>query len=123
MPQVEPSPAATWVQTWSPVTATGRAEFVVSPRPSCPWRLNPQHIIPPAWVTPQVWAQAALSWSHDVPPATTVGRVRVVTVPSPSSPKSLAPQQYAAPADVTAHECQPPVVTEFQSVRVPTRCG
>ena len=80
-------------------------------------------MIRPVWVTPQVWAQAALSWSHDVPPATAVGRVRVVVVASPTSPKSLCPQQYAARPSSSAHECQPPVVTDAQSVRVPTRCG
>ncbi len=114
---------ATWVQTWSPTTATGCAELVASPRPSWPCRLKPQHSIRPVCVTPQVCPEAALSWSHDVSPSTGVGVLRVEIVPSPSSPKSFPPQQNAVPPVVSAQVCQPPVVTDSQSVRVPTRCG
>ena len=46
----------------------------------------------------------------------------MLVVPSPTSPKPLSPA-VAAPAVVKAHECQPPMVTDAESVRVPTRCG
>jgi len=70
---------------------------------------------------PQVWAHAVLSWSQVAPVSTGTGAARVVVVPSPTSPKLLWPQQNACPATSRAHECQPPVVTDSQSLAVPTR--
>src|SRR6185312_3614072 len=87
----------------NPVTSTGVKLSILTPLPSWPFELLPQHLTPPALVNAQAWlAPVASAMTPLLSPLTGVGVWRSVFVPSPISPWSFNPQQETPPAVVIA---------------------
>src|SRR5215831_8245604 len=89
-----------------PLTATGTADQVVSPVPSAPRWLLPQHHAAPSVARAHVWSPPeAIAWNAS-PPDTGAGAVPAPppTRPRPSPPHWFTPQHSAVPEVVSAHE-------------------
>src|SRR5690606_18254620 len=89
-------------------TRTGRVRTFVSPVPSWPSSLAPQHQPRPVTSTAHVCIMPASSRASDASTSTRTGAARRAREPSPTWPRSLPPQQYAVPSAPTKQVCVPP---------------
>src|SRR5688572_13500541 len=91
----------------------GTFRLTVSPRPSCPDPLAPQHSrVEPR--TPQVKSYPALIELQPVPPLNTgPGVFRLTLFPVPSWPALLAPQHHSVLLLLMPQVCAAPAETAF----------
>ena len=86
-PHVWNQPAITRTQSVSAPTRVGTSRSVVSPNPSCPSLLDPQHHRDRSVRTPHVFSyEPAVTRAQSVSAPTRVGTSRSVVSPNPSCP-------------------------------------
>ncbi len=101
-----PGPAAIWTTPVSPGTRVSVVlepcvELVV-PRPSSPYRFDPQAQTLPLDSSARMWAPPLATWTMPVRPGVSHGLERLVVVPSPICPQALSPQVATLPPASTA---------------------
>src|SRR5689334_18196375 len=95
----------------------------MSPVPSSPYVLSPQHQAAPSAVRPQTLQKLATSEANRTPVFTAVAPVLRTVSPTPSCPWVLIPQQYAAPPESSPQPNLAPTVIDLNGCGAETDAG
>ena len=117
---VRPGPRST-AGRLAPISPAASPRLVVSPRPSCPSSLKPQHFRVPSSSSAQVWLAPAVtavavrpgprSTERRLVPISLASSPRLVVSPRPSCPTVLRPQHFTVPLSSSAQAWLAPAAT------------
>src|SRR4051812_29849163 len=102
MAHMSTDPASTTAQSVSVPTRVGTVRVLVSPRPSCPKSLSPQHHRDPSPRVAQVNRYPATTFCQSSSVPTRVGVEWLSSSPVPSSPSLLGPQHHRLASSMVA---------------------